>query len=152
MLSRGLGVGLLLVVLVGVGTFLPPSYAAESSTAVQQSHRLVIQMNKNDTDLQDQVLSNIVNLQKHYGLDEIEIELVAYGAGIWFLTEQSAFKARIESLMLQNVVFTACGNTLDMIAVRDGKRPPLIEGVELTQTGLARLIERQEQGWSYLSP
>ena len=154
MLSRGLRVGLLSVVLLGVGAAaaVMPSFATEQVAAVQQSHRLVIQVNKKDAELQEHVLSNIVNLQKHYGMDEIEIEVVAYGPGVWFLTDQSEFKARIESLLLQNVVFTACGNTLDTIETRDAKRPALIDGVEVAQAGIARLMERQEQGWSYLSP
>ena len=130
------------------------SWAMEQASTQQQEqhHRLVIQINKNDSELQDHILSNIVNLQKHYGLDAIEIEVVAYGPGVWLLTDKSAHKQRIESLMLQNVVFTACGNTLDSIEAKEGKRPSLIEGIETAQAGIARIMERQEQGWSYLSP
>lgn len=136
---------------------LSPSFATESSTtqpaaAATQTQRLVIQVNKENAELQDHVLSNIVNLQKYFGIDNIEIEVVAYGPGIWFLTADSTYKPRIESLMLQNVVFTACGNTLDTIESKDGKRPALIEGVETTQAGIARIMERQQQGWNYLSP
>jgi hypothetical protein len=54
--------------------------------------------------------------------------------------------------MLQNVVFTACSNTLDAIEAKDGKRPSLLPNIEQTQAGIARIMERQEQGWSYLSP
>jgi hypothetical protein len=102
--------------------------------------------------MQDHVLSNIVNLQKHYGMDHIEIEVVAYGSGIWLLTDKSHYAARVKSLMLQNVVFTACTNTLDAIEAKDGKRPTLLSDIEQTPAGIARIIERQEQGWSYLSP
>lgn len=137
---------------------LPAVYAEETAKAADtaetsdQTHRLVIQVNKHDDELQGHVLSNIVNLQKHYGLDNIEIEVVAYGPGIWFLTDKSKYTDRIESLLLQNVVFTACGNTLDTIERTDGKRPTLLDGVETTQAGIARLMELQEKGYSYLSP
>lgn len=153
-MSQLLRLGLLVLVLLSTSTLLSSSYAEEKGTSTSDSvaHRLVIQVNKKDSEFQSQVLSNIVNLQKHYGLDEIEIEVVAYGAGINLLMEQSEFKARIESLMLQNVVFTACGNTLDTLEAKEDKRPALIAGVEVTQTGIARIMERQEQGWSYLSP
>lgn len=150
--------GLLVSSLVLSYSFSTPSWAATGTTenpatpTQTQTQRLVIQMNKKDAELQDHVLANIVNLQKHFGMDNIEIELVAYGPGIWFLTDDSAYKQRIESLMLQNVVFTACGNTLDTIEAKDGKRPALIEGVETTQAGIARIMERQQQGWNYLSP
>src|SRR3546814_2668053 len=35
-----------------------------------------------------------------------------------------------------NVIFQACGNTLDTMERNEGKRPPLIEGVEMVQTGV----------------
>ena len=123
-----------------------------SKSTEQQHHRLVIQINKNDAEMQDHILSNIVNLQKHYGMDHIDIEVVAYGPGIWLLTDKSQHSARVKSLMLQNVVFTACSNTLDAIEAKDGKRPSLLPDVEQAQAGIARIMERQEQGWSYLSP
>lgn len=131
---------------------IPAVWSANAETPSAEQQRLVIQVNKKDTDLQDHVLSNIVNLQKHFGVDNIEIEVVAYGPGIWFLSADSAYKPRIESLMLQNVVFTACGNTLDTVEAKEGKRPTLIEGVGVAQAGIARIMERQNQGWNYLSP
>ncbi|WP_308873323.1 DsrE family protein [Thiothrix subterranea] len=54
--------------------------------------------------------------------------------------------------MMQNVTFTACGNTLDTVEESSGTRPTLIDGIEETQAGIARIIALQEQGWSYLSP
>lgn len=141
--------GLMLSLCLGIsiGYFSPHSFATEPKL-----QRLVIQMNNKDDELQDHVLANIVNLQKHFGMDNIEIEVVAYGPGIWFLTDASLHKQRIESLLLQNVVFTACGNTLDTIEAKDGKRPRLLADVGIAQAGIARIMERQEQGWSYLSP
>lgn len=115
-------------------------------------HRLVIQVNKDDPDAQDHILSNIVNLQKHYGLDNIEIEVVAYGPGLWLVTDKSKLAKRVASLMLQNVTFTACGNTMDTIEASTGKRPTLLDGVGIFPAGIARIMELQEKGWSYLSP
>lgn len=152
--------GLFVSILALNGSISTPTWAATTPTDTastttepeSQTQRLVIQINKNDPELQDHVLSNIVNLQKHFGMDAIEIEVVAYGPGIWFLTNKSPHKQRIESLLLQNVVFTACGNTLDTIEAKDGKRPTLIEDVDTAQAGIARIMERQNQGWNYLSP
>ena len=151
--------GLFVSILALNGTISTPTWAASTPTPAEaqaqpeaQTHRLVIQINKKDEELQDHVLSNIVNLQKHYGMDNIEIEVVAYGPGIWFLTDKSPHKQRIESLLLQNVVFTACGNTLDTIEAKEGQRPTLIDDVDIAQAGIARIMERQDQGWNYLSP
>lgn len=56
------------------------------------------------------------------------------------------------NFVMQNVTFTACGNTLDTTAASSGKRPTLIDGINETKTGSARIITLQEQGWRYLSP
>src|SRR3546814_19268709 len=34
----------------------------------------------------------------------------------------------------------------------EGKRPPLIEGVEMVQTGVAHLLQRSEEGWTLVRP
>ena len=115
-------------------------------------HRLIIQINTDDPKTQSQALSNIVNLQKHYGIDNIEIEVVAYGPGLHMVTAKSPLQQRISSLMQSDVVFTACGNTMDTIHETTGKRPVVIEGVGNVQTGVARIIELQEEGWSYVRP
>lgn len=140
---------ILLAVVVSLG--LAKAVQSEDE-AFSEVHRLVIQVNKDNMDEQDHILSNIVNLQKHYGLDNIEIEVVAYGPGIWLVTDKSKYAERVESLMMQNVVFTACGNTMDTIESTSGVRPTLLDDVETTPAGIARIIELQEKGWSYLSP
>ncbi len=122
------------------------------TAAFDAEHKLVIQVNKNDVELQNHVLSNINNLQKHYGIDNIQIEVVAYGPGIWMLTDKSEVRQRIAALQLQDVVFTACLNTLDTVERESGTRPTLLADIEEVQAGIARIIELQEQGYAYLSP
>lgn len=115
-------------------------------------HKLVIQMNKNDAALQAEVVTNIVNISKYFGVDNVEIELVAYGPGIYFLTKESKFRKRIESLMLQDVVFTACGDTINTIKRDKGIDIHLLEDVVVVPNGIPRMMLLQEQGFSYLSP
>ncbi len=115
-------------------------------------HKLVIQINKKDAELQAEVLSNIVNISKFYGIDNVEIELVAYGPGIWFLTKESEFRKRIESLMLQDVIFTACGDTIKTVKRDNGIDIKLIDGVNVVKNGIPRMMWLQEHGFSYLSP
>jgi len=125
---------------------------ADDSTMEGIEHRLVMQVNTADPDIQAMALNNIVNLQKHYGIDDITIELVAYGPGLSMLTKESKSLERITSLLQQEVTFTACGNTMDTIESETGKRPELIKNVGMTQTGVARIIELQEEGYSYVRP
>jgi len=115
-------------------------------------HKLVIQMNKKDPKLQAEVLANIVNISKFYGLDNVEIEIVAYGPGIFFITKDSEFRKRIESLMFQDVTFTACGDTIKTMKRDSGIELQLIDGVVIVPNGVPRMMWLQENGHSYLSP
>ena len=126
--------------------------AEEVSDGFEPDHKVVIQVSTADPKVHALALSNAVNLQKHYGIDNIAIEIVAYGPGLSIFTKQSTVLERVTSLIVEDVTFTACGNTMDTIARNTGKQPELIEGVGKVQTGLARIIELQEQGYSYVRP
>ena len=114
------------------------------------THKLVIQISSNDLIAQKTALSNIVNVQKHYGMDNVEIELVAFGSGYRMLTPQSPLASRISSLALQDITFTACMNTLLTVKEQTGFMPKLIEGVTTTQAGVPHIMELQEKGYSYI--
>jgi len=115
-------------------------------------HKLVIQMNKKDPEVQAEVLTNIVNISKSYGVDNVKIELVAYGPGIYFVTKESKFRKRIESLMMQDVTFTACGDTINTLKKTKGIVLDLIDDVVVVKNGVPRMMDLQQQGYSYLSP
>lgn len=117
-----------------------------------ETRKLVIQISTRDVEIQHLALSNVYNLQKYYGIDNIEIEVVAYGPGISLLYPDGKEASRVRSLMLQDVIFTGCQNTLDTIKARDGKEPELIEDVEIVRAGIARIMDLQDEGYKYLHP
>ena len=101
------------------------------------------------------------NLMKHYGgQDMVDVEVIAFGAGISLLYRDSADtlsgnreKAeRIASLKEHGVRFYACGNTLDTIERKTGKRPELLPGVETVQTGVAFMIDEVKRGYTLVHP
>lgn len=124
---------------------------ADQSFSSAKKH-VVIQVSTDDLRTQTIALNNAVNLQKLYGLDNIDIEIVAYGPGLGFLTKSSKQATRIKSLALQDIRFSACGNTMAKIAKKTGKEPKLIEGVHIVTAGVSRIMELQEQGYAYIRP
>lgn len=115
-------------------------------------HKVVIQVSTDDPRTQKIALNNAVNLQKLYGLDNVEIEIVAYGPGLDLLTSKSKENQRVESLALQDIIFSACGNTIAKKERKSGKKVVLLEGVSRVKAGVARIIELQEEGYSYIRP
>ncbi|MCP4295669.1 MAG: hypothetical protein GY786_08695 [Proteobacteria bacterium] len=115
-------------------------------------HKLVIQVSTDDPRTQTIALNNASNLLKHYGINDIDIEIVAYGPGLGLLTKKSKFGERVQSMAMQNISFSACGNTIKKVTKKTGKKPALLKGVRLVTAGVARIMDLQEQGYAYVRP
>lgn len=135
--------------IVGAGMLLG---ATATVVAGDIPHKLVIQVSTDDPRTQKIALNNAVNLQKEYGMDNVTIEIVAYGPGLGMLTKKSKQAARVKSLAMQNITFSACANTMKKIEKKKGKKIALIEGVGIVNAGVARIVALQEQGYAYIRP
>jgi len=145
----------LLTPLLILSLFWPgPTRAAGERNTI---HHLVIQVTQNDPGVMALALNNMVNVTQHYSEagEEIEIELVAYGPGLHMLREDtSPVKEKIKSIResMTNVTFTACGNTIASMEKAENKPVPILPNVKIVKAGVVRIMELQEQGWSYLRP
>ena len=84
---------------------------------MHKTHRVVIQVTQNDPAVMNMALNNGENLAKYYQDkgEKIEIEFVAYGAGLNMVrSDTSPVKERLAAISsnMKNVTFTGCGNTL----------------------------------------
>ena len=131
-------------------------FLTQSITAIadefEPKHKVVIQVSTDDPRTQKIALNNAVNLQKLYGLDNVAIEIVAYGPGLGMLTGASKEATRVKSLAEQNITFSACGNTMKNIEKKSGKKPELVAGVQVVEAGVARILELQTSGYGYIRP
>jgi intracellular sulfur oxidation DsrE/DsrF family protein len=131
---------------------LAASNVAFSADEMQPAKKVVIQVSSDDARTQNIAMNNAVNLQKLYGVDNIAIEIVAYGPGLGMLTAANKQTDRVKSLAMQNITFSACGNTMKKVAKKTGKEPKLTEGVKVVEAGVARIIELQDSGYAYVRP
>jgi len=116
------------------------------------AHNIVFQVSSADPDAQTITLNNAVNVQKALGMDNVNIEVVAYGPGLGLLTPKSNQAIRVKSLATQGIVFSACGTTINGIEKKTGKKVKLTEGVQVVPGGVVRIMELQENGWTYIRP
>lgn len=115
-------------------------------------HKIVIQVSSSDIITQKMALNNAVNLQEYYGVDNIKIEIVAYGPGLSLLTSESLQSTKIENLVFNDIKFSACSNTIEIMKKRFNKDIKLLDDVAIVPAGAARIMELQEQGYAYLRP
>jgi uncharacterized protein len=56
------------------------------------------------------------------------------------------------SASMKNVTFTGCGNTLATQSKLENKDITLVPEARLVPVGIARIVELEEQGWTYVRP
>ncbi|MBY6002568.1 DsrE family protein [Salipiger bermudensis] len=121
-----------------------------------KTHHVAFHVDQNDPHVLNMALNNAKNLTEYYTEqgDEVKIEMVAYGPGLHMLIEgKSPVKDRIETLSLElPITFSACGNTIAGIEKKTGAPVTLLEEAQVVTSGVARLVELQEEGYSYIRP
>ena len=127
-------------------------FGAHAWAAEDKAHKLVIQVSTDDARTQTIAMNNAVNLQKHYGPENVDIEIVAYGPGLGMLTASSDQAQRVSSLAMQDIRFSACKNTIKKVEKKKGKLPKLAEGVGTVDAGVVRIMELQGEGYAYIRP
>lgn len=128
-----------------------------ASARAADPHRLALQISDDDPVKMRAVLDVAANVSRHYSGqgEEVEIVVVAFNGGLDMLLEdRSPVKERLANFIksMPNVRFIACGNTLETLAIREGRRAPLIQDVEVTQVGVAALLELAEGKWTVVRP
>ena len=125
--------------------------------AEKKSHRLVLQVNVNDPATMNLALNNATNVAQYYKDrgEKVTIEVVTFGPGLHMLrNDTSPVKARIETLALSTpeISYKACGNTQQNMQKAESKDIPIIPQAQVVASGVVRVMELQEQGWTYVRP
>jgi len=120
-------------------------------------HKIAVHVDQNDKRVMNMALNNVQNIRKYYDAkgEKIIIEVVAYGPGLhMFRADTSPVKDRIAKMGLEidNLQFSACGNTHRKMSKKSGKKVELISEATMVPSGVVRLIELQERGYAYVRP
>lgn len=130
---------------------------ATKTESAKKPHRLILQVNSNEPAMMNLTLNNATNVAQYYrDLGEpVSIEIVTFGPGLHMLRDDtSPVKPRIEVLAMSNpeISFKACGNTQENMRKAENKDINLIPQATVVKSGVVRVLELQEQGWSYVKP
>lgn len=136
-----------------LATLLP----ATSALAEGQTHKVAVHVDEGDPALLNLALNNVQNLVSHYKAqgDTAIIEIVAYGPGLsMFVAGESPVADRITTLSMEieDLTFSACGNTLAGMQKKAGHDIALMSEAQVVPSGVVRLVELQQQGYAYIRP
>jgi len=146
----------MLALVVALAGFMAFSFQAQ---AAGKTHRIVFQIDQDDPKLMDLVLNNVANVMTYYHDkgEEAQIEVVAYGPGLHMLrADTSPVKDRLSRMVRDgtpsSLKFSACGNTKAGMEKREGHPITIVPEASIVPSGVVRLTELQEDGWSYIRP
>ncbi len=131
------------------------SLTAAHVAAQPKKHRIVYHLDDAPIEKALLALGNIDNnISGVGGREHIDaIELVVNGPALQNFTAERIdprVKAALERLQADGLTFSACGNTMRAFHITADQLP---KGTKvLTQGGVVRLMELQEQGYAYIKP
>ena len=140
----------LMVLLVGLPAAAAETRLADPRPNPDNPRKIMLQLTSRDKRDMNNLLFNVVNIQKFYGIDNVRIAVVAYSGGMQALYRTTSPVAeRIQSLLHYDVEFVACGNTMTATGHAKGD---LIAGVKMVTAGIPEIVERTLSGWVYIRP
>ena len=125
----------------------------------ERPHRLAIQVDQNDPAVMNLALNNAMNVIEYYRAkgEDVDVDVVTYGPGLHMLrVDTSPVQDRIKNLkdlaFPGKIQFSACNNTKEGMQKKEGQTVALLPQASIVPSGVVRLMQLQEQGWSYVRP
>ena len=132
---------------------------ASPALSDEAKHRLAIHVDQNDAQVMNLALNNATNVIEYYRAknEDVDVDIITYGPGLHMLrADTSPVKDRLKRLkelaFPGSVQFSACNNTRQGMEKTEGKEVAILSEATMVPSGVARLMELQEQRWSYIRP
>lgn len=124
---------------------------AEPKPSFDNPRKIVFSITEDTPHAIDHILSVASNVVKYYGVDNVQMKIVAYSKGIVLLLKSHSTDdaKRVDALMQYEVEFIACGNTMKTYEIQESE---LIEGSVVVTAGVVELLESVKKGWTYIKP
>lgn len=123
---------------------------AEPKPSIDNQRQILFSIKSGDDSEIHHVLSSANNVLKFYGPENVQMRIIAYYHGIKALKKvHRSIAKRVEALMLLDVEFVACGNTMRTKKIKEDE---LIDGSEIVTAGIVEMVERVQEGWVNIVP
>lgn len=111
--------------------------------------KAVVHVNFGDPERRGHGLKNVENILAEVG-NNVQIEIVAHGAGIGLLVQgESKHADKIQSLIDRQVKFVAGRNSLRDKSIAEDR---LLPGIQITPSDAVEVLRKQQEGFSYFKP
>jgi uncharacterized protein len=135
--------------IAGTALVLLAGAVAAPAQPIAPRSKVVIQISDAEPASWNLVLSNVRNIQAELGAANVDIEVVAYGPGIDMVKLDSTVANRVGEATAAGVKIIACENTMHG---RQLTHADMLDGIGYVKAGVVEIMQRQQQGWSYIRP
>ncbi|MBK6363326.1 MAG: DsrE family protein [Saprospiraceae bacterium] len=138
---------ILFIIAVGNSTAQNKSVGTDKLINRPKLHKIIFQLASQDTLEWKGLMNNIKHIKEGWG-ETVKIAIVAHGPGIDFLIKEKTTQQKsITRFKDMGVEFIACENTMKQKNMSKGS---IISEATYVKMGIGEIVERQEQGWSYI--
>ncbi|WP_455365426.1 DsrE family protein [Kaarinaea lacus] len=122
-----------------------------ANAAQTPRYKLLLQVSEDSVDKLNLALNNAKNAQLAFGPENIDVQIVVFGAGIQTLKYYAPFPIpdKIKQATYSGVRIVVCEN-----AMRTAKLRPsdMLQEVRYVPSGVAEIVEKATEGWTYVRP
>src|SRR5438270_11608499 len=144
---------------LAIAALLSIPLVSGSLAADAKPHRVSIQVDQNDPQVLNLALNNATNVIEYCRArnEDVDVDIVTYGPGLHMLrADTSPVQDRIKRLKDMafpgKIQFSACNNTRQSMEKTEGHAISILPDATIVPSGVVRLMELQEEGWSYVRP
>jgi hypothetical protein len=120
---------------------------AKTGRKAAAKHRIVFQVNEDDSKKWNTVLSNVSNVQEELG--RVDVAVVLIGPGLGMIKADALTANRVQDAMAAGVRFVACGNSMQAMHLT---KDDMIDKIDYAKAGYVEIMRLQKLGYAYIRP
>jgi hypothetical protein len=117
------------------------------ANATTPKYRVVFQVSNGDPRGWNQVLNNTLLMPKRLGKENVEVRIVAMGAGIGMLKQNSPSEKMVAASLAAGTTILACGETMTALML---EKEDMLPNIGYVPGGIKEILDRQIDGWHYM--
>ena len=117
-----------------------------SAQDAPRRHRIVMQLTSGDTLVHKNLMKQFKNMME--ASPTVKLEVVCHGPGMDLLmSDRGVVQGQVKEFTAKGVTFLACDNTIRERSLDPAK---VLSEARHVKAGIIHIVERQEDGWSYI--
>lgn len=138
---------LLALLLATPAATLAADATAKTGRRAAAQHRVVFQINEDDSRKWHTILANLNNVQEELG--KVDISVVVIGPALGMLKADALTANGVQDAMVAGVRFVACGNSMQSMKLT---KDDMIDGIDYARAGYVEVMRLQKLGYAYIRP